>query len=146
MSASVKIDQSALKGLMASPQGPVWIDIQRRTNRVLNQARRNTPVDEGRLRASLAMEMRSANGSPVGRVGTNVEYALYVHEGTGVEAGRNYIVPVRARVLRWAAKNNSGGGARRYKGGATQGYVYAKRVRGVKARPFLRDALSAASQ
>lgn len=144
MSTSVKIDQSALRALMASPQGPVWIDIQRRTNRVLNQARRNAPVDEGRLRASIAMEMRSYNGSPVGRVGTNVEYALYVHEGTGVEAGKGYIVPVRARVLRWPAKNNSGVGRRRYKAGATQQYVYAKRSRGVKARPFLRDALSAA--
>jgi len=144
MSTSVKIDQSALKALMASPQGPVWIDIQRRTNRVLNQARRNAPVDEGRLRASLAMEMRSASGNPVGRVGTNVEYALYVHEGTGIEAGKGYIVPVRARVLRWAAKNNSGSGRRRYKAGATGNYVYAKRSRGVKARPFLRDALSAA--
>ena len=144
MATSVKIDQSALKALMASPQGPVWIDIQRRTNRVMNQARRNAPVDEGRLRASIAMEMRSQNGSPVGRVGTNVEYALYVHEGTGVEAGRGYIVPVRARVLRWPAKNNSGAGNRRYRGGATGNYVYAKRSRGVKARPFLRDALSAA--
>jgi hypothetical protein len=90
------------------------------------------------------MEMRSANGSPVGRVGTNVDYALYVHEGTGVEAGRGYIVPVRARVLRWPAKNNSGAGRRRYKAGATANYVYSKRSRGVKARPFLRDALSAA--
>lgn len=144
MAKYIKIDQSALAALMASPQGPVWIDIQRRTNRVLNQARRNAPVDEGRLRASLAMEMRLASRSPVGRVGTNVEYALYVHEGTGVEAGKGYIVPVRKKVLAWPAKNNSGAGRRRYKGGATANYVYAKRSRGVKARPFLRDALSAA--
>jgi hypothetical protein len=145
MAPTVKLDQSALRALLDSPQGPVWSDIQRRTNRVLNQARRNAPVDEGRLRASLAMEMRSQDGSPVGRVGSNLDYALYVHEGTGIEAGRGYIVPVRGRVLRWPAKNNSGAGARRYKGGATAAYVYAKRSRGVKARPFLRDALSAAN-
>ena len=144
MTASLKIDQNALKALLDGPQGPVWMDIQKRSNRVLNQARRNAPVDEGRLRASLALEMRSQNGAPVGRVGSNLDYALYVHEGTGVEAGRGYIVPVRARVLRWAGKNNSGTGARRYKAGATGNYVYAKRSRGVKARPFLRDALSAA--
>ena len=144
MSATLKLDQEGLRTLLSSPQGAVWADIQRRTNRVLNQARRNAPVDEGRLRASLAMEMRSANGRPIGRVGTNVEYAMYVHEGTGVEAGRGYIVPVRARVLRWAATNNTGSGTRRYRGGATQQFVYAKRSRGVKARPFLRDALTAA--
>lgn len=144
MAAALKIDQEALRTLLSSPRGAVWADIQRRTNRVLNQARRNAPVDEGRLRASLAMEMRSANGSPIGRVGTNVEYAMYVHEGTGVEAGRGYILPVRARVLRWAAINNTGSGTRRYRGGATQQFVYAKRSRGVKARPFLRDALTAA--
>jgi hypothetical protein len=90
--------------------------------------------------------MRVAGDSPIGRVGTNVDYALYVHEGTGVEVGKGYIVPVRARVLRWPAKNNTGKGPRRYKAGATANYVYAKRSRGVMPRPFLRNALSAADR
>lgn len=118
--------------------------MQRRGQRVLNAARRLCPVDEGRLRASLAMEMRQQTEGPVVRVGSNLKYAIYVHEGTGVYAGRGPIRPKSGKYLRWPAKNNSGSGRRRYKSGRTSRYVFAKQVRGIPSRPFLRDALPAA--
>ena len=142
---TVRINQTELKRLMAGPSGPVYRDIVRRTNSVLNAARRGCPVDEGRLRSSLAMEVRASTDAVVGRVGTNVKYALPVHEGTGIYAGKGPIRPVRARMLAWPVKNNSGGGgARRYKAGATAQYAFAKQVRGMRGRPFLRNALEAA--
>lgn len=141
---SVKLDPQALYGLLQSPAGPVAADIVRRSNRVLSDARRRCPVDEGRLRASLASEIRVEPGTIIGRVGTNVEYALYVHEGTGIYAGKGPITPKRARVLAWPVKNNTGRGRRRYRGGATAQYAYAKSVKGQPGKPFLRDALPAA--
>lgn len=142
---TVSVDAAALRGLLTSPTGPVWRDTQRRANRVLNAARRNAPVDEGRLRGSLSLRMQAGpGGEPIGVVGSNLRYAIFVHEGTGIYAGRGFIRPRRARVMRWPVKNNSGVGRRRFRGGSTARYAYATKVRGVKGRPFLRDALQAA--
>lgn len=141
--ASVVLNAQALREALEGPGGLVYRDVLRRSNRVLNSARRNCPTDEGRLKASLAMEIRTEGTAVVGRVGTNLTYALYVHEGTGIFAGKGYIVPVRARVLAWPVKNNQGGSPRRYRGGKTAEYAFAKRVKGVPGRPFLRNALDA---
>lgn len=146
--STVRLDPQALARLLSSQDGPVWADIQRRGNRVLNEAVRRCPVDEGRLKNSLTMEMRRVSGVPVAVVGTNLEYGLYVHEGTGIYGTKNPrpIRPVRARVLRWPVKNNSGSGRRRYRGGKTARYAYAKQVKGMPGRPFLRDSLPAATR
>lgn len=145
MAESFKPDAGEIARLMGGPDGLVWRDVYRRGNRVLNAARRLCPVDEGRLRSSLAVEMRSVRGAPAARIGSNLPYAIFVHEGTGIYAGRGPIKPVRAKVLRWAGKNNSGGGRRRYRGGATAGYVFARQSKGSPGRPFLRNALPAAT-
>ena len=138
-----RVNPQGMAKLLQSPQGLVWRDIHRRANNVLNLARVKCPVDQGKLRQSLAVEMRSVNGQPVGRVGTNVEYALYVHEGTGLYGERKrMIVPVNRKALRWATVNNSGRGRRRYKAGATGAYTFSKYSRGFPGRPFLRDALN----
>jgi hypothetical protein len=140
--ASLVLNQAALKELMAGPSGPVYQAVNRRTNTVLRDARSRCPVDQGTLKNSLAMEIRQQGANVVGRVGTNQKYALYVHEGTAND-GAGYIYPKSSRFLVWPAKNNSGSGRRRYKGGATANTVFAKKVRGVKGRPFLRQALEA---
>lgn len=46
-------------------------------------------VDTGRLRNSISHTID--NGEKAVYVGTNVEYALYVHEGTSRMAGRPYL-------------------------------------------------------
>ena len=141
---SVKLSASELRALGQSLAGPVAKDILMRSNKVRNKALRLAPVDQGRLRQSITVEVRAEGGTIVGRVGTNVKYAMWVHEGTGIYAGRGYITPKNAKVLRWPVKNQSGQGRRRYKAGKTANYAYAKRVKGMKGRPFLRDALDAA--
>jgi hypothetical protein len=143
-----RLSPADVQKLLRGRNGPVWRDIQLRTNRVLNKARTLAPVDTGRLRQSLTSEMRSESYGPTGRVGTTIRYAVWIHEGTGLYGPNpRYIVPVKARILRWPRTNNAykaTGGNRRYRAGATEKWVYARKVKGHKPRPFLRDALSAA--
>ena len=49
---------------------------------VENDAKRKCPVDDGVLRASITHEVEANKAV----IGTNVEYAPYVHEGTGIYA------------------------------------------------------------
>jgi HK97 gp10 family phage protein len=44
-------------------------------------AKRNAPVDTGRLRSSIGGEVKTLAGEVVGIVGTNVKYAPFVEEG-----------------------------------------------------------------
>lgn len=142
----VVLNQKALNDLLQSDGSGIARDLMRRANNVENQAKRLCPVDQGRLRASIRRELATDSGELVARVGTNVEYAMFVHEGTGLYGPRGrYIVPVRKKVLRWAQVNNSGRGRRRYRGGRTESFVYSKRSSGFRGRPFLRDALPAAN-
>lgn len=83
------------------------------------------PVDTGRLRASIRIESRrTLTLRSVYTIGSDVEYAKYVNDGT-----RPHIIrPRRARALRFRV------------GGRI---VYAAVVHhpGTRARPFLDDAL-----
>lgn len=49
-------------------------------------SKRDCPVDYGQLRASITHKVETGTNEIVGYVGSNVEYAAYVHEGTGVYA------------------------------------------------------------
>lgn len=143
----VRISPAQMRDLLGGSTGPVYAEIQMRGNRVLRQSRRLVPVDQGTLKASLTMEMRVSRGVPIAVVGSNLKYAIYVHEGTGLYSKKNprYIRPVRARILRWPNKNNSGTGNRRYSGGRTSSYTFAMKSRGTPGRPYLVDALPAAT-
>jgi phage gpG-like protein len=137
------VDVSALREMFASENGPVALEIRRRGNVVMREAKRLCPADTGTLRRSVTLEMRRESGLPVAVVGSNLKYAIYVHEGTGLysKRGAKLIRPVNKRVLRWPTVNNSGSGRRRYKGGATAGYTFSLTSRGSPGRPFLTDAL-----
>ncbi|MCI1959697.1 MAG: HK97 gp10 family phage protein [Clostridia bacterium] len=53
---------------------------------VANSAKEKCPVDDGPLRASIKHKVEKDKNKFIGTVGTNVEYAPYVHEGTGLYA------------------------------------------------------------
>lgn len=107
-------------------------DLRVRANRVLSAARAACPVDRGTLRASLAVEFTMDGDNAVARIGSNLKYALPVHEGTGIFGPRHApIVPVNGRFLVFTPR------------GAVN-KVFARSVRGMPGRPFLRDALDAA--
>lgn len=86
-----RINQSALAAL-AAPGASVYRDMLRRGIRVQNGARRRVNVDTGRLRSSINVEGPVVRGGGAGvRVGTNVEYAIYVHEGTRRMRGNPFL-------------------------------------------------------
>jgi hypothetical protein len=127
------LDSGQLARLLNSPFGPVAKQLLVRGNKVATAAKRrisNNPkrVDTGRLRNSIGVKLTVRNGTHLGvEIGTNVYYARWVHEGTGIYGPHHkMIVPRRRKSLRWRAKGQ---------------YVFAKHVRGMAANPFLRDAL-----
>jgi hypothetical protein len=80
-SVGVRLDAAQLRAQITGPNGAVARDLQIRANRVLNKARYLCPVDTGNLRGSLTVEIQVVGQGLVARVGTNVPYAIYVHEG-----------------------------------------------------------------
>lgn len=142
MAVTVRFNGAALQSLTVQASEA---DLKVRANRVLNAARRNAPVDTSRLRSSIAVSFDRGAAGPLARIGSNLEYAIFVHEGTGIYGPTGApIRPRRATILRWPATNNSGAGTRRFKGGRTSQYVWAREVRGSPGRPFLLNALDAA--
>jgi HK97 gp10 family phage protein len=58
---------------------------------VVGEVKRRTPVDTGYLRGSIAYTIIQTGGKYILRIYTNVEYAIYVHEGTRRMQGRPFI-------------------------------------------------------
>lgn len=136
-----KLNQAELQRVLTSPAGPVARALLVRGYRVQAQAKRNLGggtgsgpkrVDSGRLRSSIDVELRRGPRGLLVRIGTNVEYAIYVHEGTGIY-GKN-ARPIRPKTKRFL----------RFRPKGTKRYVYAREVKGMKGNPFLVAALPAA--
>lgn len=127
---------------LAAPGGVVDRAMRNAAQQLVNQAKRNLStgatkaVDTGRLRASIGYDIRIRPGKLVARVGTDVSYAAFVHEGTPRGNPGGIIRPRRAKVLRFPP---SGGIPQSRVSG--DGFVYARQVRGMKPRPFLTEAL-----
>lgn len=91
---------------------------------VEGEAKRDCPVDQGILRASLSHDVQMTKDGIEGRIGSNLEYAPYVHQGTGV-----YAVEGNGRKTPWKYTVKSG----KYKG---EHWTI-----GQKPQPFLKNAM-----
>lgn len=102
-------------------------------------AKRGTPVDTGRLRASVTHRLDASPVPLFAQVGTNVKYAPFVHgplDGSSAFSRRpGAKQPPRKALVVWAARH-----------GRIPVFVLARAIsrRGVKARPFLLKAAEAA--
>ena len=129
-------DRAALNALLTSPQGGVAKDLFRRATNVQNRAKRNLErqprrVDTGNLRADIHVQVLTFAGKPAVRVGFNLFYGLYVHDGTGIYGPKGTpITPRSAKFLRWKSKSGK--------------WMYARSVKGMRPNPFLADAVVAA--
>jgi hypothetical protein len=86
-----RVNPAAIASLFA-PGSRAQRDILRRAIKVANGARRRCPVDTGRLRSSINVTYPVMLADMMGaRIGTNVEYAIYVHEGTRYMVGRPFL-------------------------------------------------------
>jgi hypothetical protein len=110
--------------------GPVTKAFNQSLMTLESGAKRLTPVDTGRLRASITHRL---DGQPIprwGEVGTDVSYAPYVHYGR--EPGS---MPPPSALATWA---------RRHGGGNPFALAMAIMLHGIKPKPFLANALKAA--
>ena len=139
VSWSQRLDPAAIRALVTSPRGGVVQDLLRRGLLVETQAKRNLGgiggpkrIDTGRLRASINTQVVTRNGEPGVLVGTNVRYAMWVHDGTGIYGPRGRrITPKSHKRLRFRPKGQ-------------HKYVYARSVAGMRPNPFIKNALQAA--
>lgn len=140
----VTFNQAALKSIALAGAAE---DIKIRANRVLNVARSRAPVDKGGLRNSLHIEFATGPGGvTIARIGSNLPYAIYVHEGTGIYGPRHAMIyPKSGRFMVWPARNLSGSGTVQFKGGKTSAFVFATKTKGMPGRPFLVEALELAA-
>lgn len=99
--------------------------VNRIVRQAVNEAKRECPVDEGRLRSSIDGTVSVRGATVVGRIGTSVSYALYVHEGRG---------PITA----------SPGKVLRFKPKGSQVFIFRKSVGPAAGKPFLVNGLQAA--
>lgn len=127
---TLELDEAAIRRTGKDSGVP---ELMRRANRVRNRAQELVGVDSGTLRASITLSpARDEGDDVVVRVGTNVDYAIYHHEGVGLYGRGGLIRPVRAKVLRWQGA-----------GGSSSGYVFRPFSRGYPGTKFLERALPA---
>lgn len=119
----------AIAELLVGSRGDVALDLTRKCIRVQSGAKRRCPVDTGRLRSSIRWTLGRDGKGLFGRVGTEVEYAYFVHEGHGpYEVG----------------STRGPGTALRFESGGDVVYVSFPNTVSIPAmegRPFLKDAL-----
>lgn len=121
--ARIRLDRADLRRVIRDASAR---ELRTAGRQVVNRAKVLAPVDTGRLRASIEGSLnRTWTLRPRFTVGSNVEYAPMVHDGT-----RPHVIrPRNARALRFVV------------GGRV---VYARVVHhpGTRARPFLDRALA----
>ncbi len=124
------------------------------------EVQERTPFRTGHLRRSIAFHVEGREDMIVGMLGTTLSYAPFLEYGTGLYGPLNHwIYPTHAKALRWPA----GGSASLFRGGsrtsgsagpgftlagrqrsgaagANAGFIFAKRVRGIRPRRFFRDS------
>ena len=98
ISTSVHIEglkevQRKFDGISRELRGPAMEGAMRKATMIVTaSAKKNAPVDTGRLRASITPDVRNTWGSTVeGIVGSNVKYAPFQELGTKRMKGRFYL-------------------------------------------------------
>lgn len=122
--------------ILASPNGGLAKNMFKRALAVQKQAKLNLQqpphrVKTGHLRASITIVPFIYMTYPAFKVGSPLNYARFVHDGTGLFGPKHHLItPVHAKALRWR--------------GNTGEFVFSKHSKGMPPNPFLKDALPAA--
>ncbi len=87
------------------------------------EAKKNCPVDMGQLRASITSDVTIDESGITGYIGSNLDYAPYVHNGTGI-----YALDGSGRKTPWGYE---------VKAGKYEGYY---RTHGQRPNQFLENA------
>src|SRR5438105_13636267 len=101
---SVVINKAALDFLLRDPAGPVQRDMYRRALAVLFAAQTDCPKHLSNLLNSLHIEPTVVEGLPGYKVGSELNYTVYVDQGTGLQAGHGPYAkqPPIENIREWA--------------------------------------------
>lgn len=104
MTPSVVINRPVRDFLLMDPAGPVQRDMFRRAGNVLFAAQTRCPTHLSTLLGSLHIAPTVVNGSPGYKVGSELEYAIFVDQGTGLAAGHGPYahMPPPDKLVDWA--------------------------------------------
>jgi hypothetical protein len=146
--STFRVNQAVVDELLRGRSGPVVRHIQDICDAVTAEAARNVKRDTGALAASIEPTVNVYGKIVVGRVGTPLEYARYLHEGTGIYGPKGTpIRPVTAKVLRFKPGRMIGPLPKGQAGSSPEnrgGWVFARSVKGIPPHPFLVEALERA--
>lgn len=78
--------------ILHSTSGPVGRHLATVCAQVETASKAVCPVLTGRLRSSITWRLETDSGDLCGIVGTNVSYAIYVHQGTWKMPGRPFLL------------------------------------------------------
>lgn len=102
--------QRYCENVVKDMQGAPMLDgLRKATLIVQRDAKILSPVDTGRLRASITPEIRQIGKETQGIIGSNVVYAPYMELGTGVYAGGKPYFPPPEALATWAKRHGSTG-------------------------------------
>lgn len=138
-------NQAAWRRLVESPEGAVAKDLLKRGARVQARARKNLGggqsgpkrVRTGLLRVSIGVQLRLKSTGRSVRIGTDLYYSYWVHEGTGLYGPRHRVItPKHGKVLVFPS---TGRGVP--KTGKWAGKRVVRSVKGMRPNRYLTNAL-----
>jgi hypothetical protein len=146
--STFRVNQAAVDALLRSRSGPVVRHVEQIVQAVRSEAVRNVKRDTGTLAASHQATVNVYGNLVVGRVGTPLHYARYLHEGTGIYGPKGRpIYPVSAKVLRFKPGRMIGPLPPGKAGTSPENrgdWIFARSVRGVPPHPWLVEAFERA--
>ena len=146
--STFRVNQAAVDALLRGRSGPVVRHIQDIVDAVRSEAVRNVKRDTGALAASHEATVNVYGRLVVGRVGTPLHYARFLHEGTGIYGPRKTpIVPITAKALRFKPGRMIGPLPAGKDGTSPENrgaWIFARSVRGVPPHPWLVEAFERA--
>lgn len=130
VSVRIEVHNTFMQRLLRSPAGPVVKNMLSRGRRVRDAARRNVNSRTGALASSIEVSITTSGGVTGAQIGTNLFYAKYVHDGTGIYGPSGQ--PIRPRSKK----------ALEFQG--SNGTVFSRYSVGQRGTKFLERALRAA--
>lgn len=134
--ARVELARRNLEAATIGSTGLVTTFVTRRTTSVRSRGSLYAPVDTGRLRSSLTQVVLRRGTTVIGMVGSDVDYAEAVHDGT-----KGGSVTVRGHAVRGHQVKGSAGRAA-YSRQAHTRSAHTRTLPTRAGRPFLRRALT----
>ena len=104
------LDEGGLNARIGNLEGPLGKALKKLVAKTARNAKRNCPVDTGRLRSSIVSRVeKDFDDGLVGIVGTDVEYAPYVEFGTSSMPPNSFLRAGFEEALRTIDFTDAGG-------------------------------------